>query len=76
MTVQIRPLGLGGFGAEVTGCDPALRLDEPSFRRVEQAWLDHAVLVFRGLDLAPEAQIAFTRRLGPLHVMQPPQYNL
>jgi alpha-ketoglutarate-dependent taurine dioxygenase len=76
MALAITPLTPSGFGAEVTGIDPALRLDEETFRRVEQAWLDHAVLVFRDVAMTPEQQIAFTRRLGPLHIMVPLQYNL
>lgn len=76
MAMQIRPIGRGGFGAEVIGAHPGLELDEASFGRIEQAWLDHAVLVFRGLDMTPAQQVAFTRRLGPLHVMLPMQYNL
>jgi alpha-ketoglutarate-dependent taurine dioxygenase len=73
--VQITPLERG-FGAEVTGVDPGLALDEPTFRRIEQAWFDHSILVFRDLAMTPEQQIAFTRRLGPLHIMLPLQYNL
>ena len=73
--VQITPLERG-FGAEVTGVDPGLALDEPTFRRIEQAWFDHSILVFRDLAMTPEQQIAFTRRLGTLHIMLPLQYNL
>src|SRR5436190_14598421 len=65
-----------GFGAELVGVDPALRLDEATFRAVEAAWYRHSILVFRGLDMRPEDHIAFTRRLGPLHIMTPPAHNL
>lgn len=74
--MQIMPLTEGGFGAEVIGADPGLQLDDATFRAIEQAWFDHSILVFRDLVMTPEQQIAFTRRLGPLHIMQPPQYNL
>ena len=76
MAFEIRPLTPGGFGAELIGLDPSLALDEPTFQRVQQAWFDHSILVFRGLDMTPEEHIAFTRRLGPLHIMVPLQYNL
>ena len=76
MTLQVTPLSPNGFGAEIRGLDPALALDETTFRKVEQAWFDHSVLVFRDLDMSPEQHIAFTRRLGPLHIMVPLQYNL
>lgn len=74
--MQITPLGPRGFGAEITGIDPTLQLDEATFRKVEQAWFDHSILIFRDLDMTPEQHIAFTRRLGPLHIMVPLQYNL
>lgn len=76
MVLKITPLTSNGFGAEITGVDPALALDDATFRMVEQAWFDHAVLVFRDLAMTPEQHIAFTRRLGPLHIMVPLQYNL
>jgi taurine dioxygenase len=76
MAESIKALGPGRFAGEVTGADPALGLDAATLRRIEQAWLDHSILIFRDLSLTPEQQIAFTRRLGPLHIMMPPQYNL
>lgn len=75
MALSINPLPRG-FGAEVIGADPGLDLDEAAFRQVERAWFDHSILVFRDLAMTPERHIAFTRRLGPLHIMVPPQYNL
>jgi alpha-ketoglutarate-dependent taurine dioxygenase len=76
MALRIVALSATGFGAEVIGADPTLRLGDAAFRQVEQAWSDHSILVFRDLAMTPEQQIAFTRRLGPLHVMVPLQYNL
>ena len=75
MPVSFRPLK-GRFGAEVVGIDPTLTLDEATFRSVEEAWYRHSILLFRGLTMSPEQHIDFTRRLGPLHIMTPPQYNL
>lgn len=76
MTTAIHPLTAGGFGAEVIGIAPTLEIDDATFQAVEQAWFDHGVLVFRGLDLTADQHIAFTRRLGPLHIMMPLDYNL
>jgi alpha-ketoglutarate-dependent taurine dioxygenase len=76
MAPVITPLTPRGFGAEVTGLDPGLVLDEAGFAAIRQAWLDHSILVFRGLALSPQRQIAFTRGFGPLHIMLPMQYNL
>jgi putative 2-oxoglutarate oxygenase len=78
MSVAFRPLGeaRSDFVAEVVGADPRLRVDEATFRAVAAAWYRHSILVFRGLDMSPEDHIAFTRRLGPLHIMIPPEHNL
>jgi alpha-ketoglutarate-dependent taurine dioxygenase len=52
-------------GAEVTGLDPAhLASDDPVGETILDALEDNGVLVFRGLRLDPEAQVAFCRRLG------------
>lgn len=60
----------GNFGAEVVGVPADLQVDEESFRQIEAAWFQHSILLFRGLSLTPQQHIAFTRRLGPLHVMR------
>jgi len=75
MGIEYRPLH-GDFGAEIIGVDPTLRTDEPTFAGIEAAWYRHSVLLFRGLDLSVGDHIAFTRRLGPLHIMAPPEHNL
>ncbi len=75
MPVTFRPLK-GRFGAEVVGVEPSLAVDEPTFRAIEAAWYRHSILLFRGLAMTPDQHIGFTRRLGPLHVMQPLKYNL
>lgn len=52
-------------GAEVTGLDPAhLSSDDPVSEAILDALEDNGVLVFRGLRLDPQAQVAFCRRLG------------
>ncbi len=74
MPVSFRPLH--PFGAEVIGARPDLQMDEAEFRRVEQGWFEHSILLFRGLEMTPAQHVAFTRRLGPLHVMEPLDMNL
>ena len=69
----VRPLQ-GEFAAEVIGLH--LPVDDATFRGVEAAWLRHPILVFRDLQMTPQEHIAFTRRFGPLHIMEPLQYNL
>lgn len=52
-------------GAEVTGLDPArLASGDPVGQAVLDALEDNGVLVFRGLQLAPEVQVDFCRLLG------------
>lgn len=75
MSIEIRPIP-GGFGAEVIGADPHLHIDDETAAMIEAAWYRHSILVFRGLSLSPQQQIAYTRRLGSLHVMEPTDYNL
>ena len=75
MSIEFRPLH-ASFGAEVIGVPPDLAMDEESFRRVEEAWYRHSILLFRGLAMTPGQHIAFTRRLGPLHIMEPLSMNL
>ena len=75
MTLHIRPIS-PAIGAEVIGMDPHASVSDEDFARIRQAWHDHCILVFRDLDMAPEEQIAFSRRFGALHVMTPLEYNL
>ena len=60
--VDIRPIQ-GSFGAEIIGLDLSQELPDAEFRRIEQAWFDASLLVFRDLVMTPEQHIAFTRRL-------------
>ena len=64
---DIRPLA-SALGAEVRGLDLGRPLSTDDFRRIHQAHLDHHVLVFRDQRIAPDQQIAFSRRFGPLQI--------
>jgi alpha-ketoglutarate-dependent taurine dioxygenase len=75
MALEFRPLH-GDFAAEVTGAPPDLRVDDATLRAIEAAWFHHGILIFRELDMTPEDHVAFTRRLGPLHIMVPGEFNL
>ena len=72
---DLRPLH-PTLAAELVGVQPDLQVDDATFAAIEAAWLRTPVLVFRGIGATPEQQIAFSRRLGPLHIMMPPRYNL
>ena len=55
------------IGAEVTGIEQNdLLQDESIVAAVMDALEENGVLVFRDLDLGPETQVAFCRRMGEL----------
>lgn len=58
----------GAIGAEVQGVNLNQPLDDATFAAIQQAFLDHCMLVFRGQFLQPAAQAAFTRRWGEVLV--------
>ena len=60
-TRRLHPL----FGVEIVGVD-VTRADALVFRRIREAFEEHSVLLFRSQRLDDEAQIAFSRRFGPL----------
>jgi alpha-ketoglutarate-dependent 2,4-dichlorophenoxyacetate dioxygenase len=60
-TRRLHPL----FGVEIVGVDVA-RVDAAVFQHIVEAFEEHSVLLFRGQRLDDEAQIAFSRRFGPL----------
>ena len=67
MTLSVTPLA-AGFAARIDGVDLARPLDEPAWATIRQALDEHSVLVFPGQSLDDDAQIAFSRRFGPLEV--------
>ena len=74
MDFEIRPLS-NGFGAEVTGLNLARMLSDDNFETVRRAWFEAGVIVFRDQNLAPEHQIAFSRRFGPLIIQVMDQFQ-
>ncbi|HLJ18813.1 MAG TPA: TauD/TfdA family dioxygenase, partial [Stellaceae bacterium] len=75
MSLKIRPLH-ESFGAEIVGVDIARDLDDATLAEIEAAWYRHSILLFRNVEMTPAQHVAFTRRLGPLHVMDPAEFNL
>ncbi len=66
--MDIVPLG-PGFAAELRGVTLAdIAADDAAYQVVRAAFEQHSVLVFRGQDVTDEAQIAFSRRFGPLEM--------
>src|SRR5258708_9139916 len=66
--MQIVPLG-PGFAAELRGVTLAeIAADDAAYQEARAALEEHSVLVFRGQEVTDEAQLAFSRRFGPLEV--------
>ena len=75
MPIECRPMH-DTFVAEVVGVDLARDLSEETVAAIQDAWTRHSILLFRGVRMTPAQHVAFTRRLGPLHVMEPLEFNL
>jgi len=75
MALQFRPLH-ATFGAEVIGANLADDLDDPTIAQIEAAWQRYSILLFRNVEMTPAQHVAFTRRLGTLHIMEPLEFNL
>ena len=67
MALQIKRVAYA-LGAEVRGVDPRQPLAAPTIGQLRQAWLDHSVLVFPGLELSVAEHIAFSRQFGELEL--------
>ncbi|MBT6276105.1 MAG: TauD/TfdA family dioxygenase [Chromatiales bacterium] len=65
------------LGARITGLDLNEPMSKATFNEVRSAWVDASgVLVFGGQSLQPNAQIAFSKRLGELEVHVATRYLL
>ena len=66
--MEIVPLS-PGFAAELRGVTIAdVAADDAAYKAARAAFEEHSVLVLRGQDVTDEAQLAFSRRFGPLEV--------
>ena len=52
------------LGAEVTGIDLSVPLDDAIIDDLRAIWLKHQIIVIRGQDLTPAQQLAFAKALG------------
>lgn len=62
------------FAIEFQDIDLAT-LDDAALGKIRDLWMRYKVAVFRDQQLSDEALVAFTRRLGPLHVHVRDQYH-
>ena len=72
--MQVSPLS-PRFGAAISGVDLARELSQDEFDHIHRLFVDHKLICFRNQSLPAAAQIAFSRRFGPLEVHVLSQYN-
>jgi taurine dioxygenase len=65
MSLEIIPAG-AALGAEIRGVDLAQPLGDNVFAEIEHAYDEYGVIFFRDQRIAPEQQVAFTRRFGAI----------
>lgn len=65
MPLQLRKLH-PLYGVEILGVDVAKPVDDAVFDDIRAALDEHSLLLFRGLDMTDERQIAFSERFGSL----------
>ena len=66
MNLQTRPLA--NVGAEVLGFDIARPLSDAVVAELKALWYEYGILLFRGQEISPEQQIAFSRIFGRLEL--------
>ncbi|MEC8201412.1 MAG: TauD/TfdA family dioxygenase, partial [Pseudomonadota bacterium] len=54
------------LGAEIRGVDITQNLSDAEIEEIRSNWHQHHVIVFRGVDWTPDAQLAFAGRFGNL----------
>lgn len=62
---EVRPLD-GGVGKEIVGLEIAIGISPDTAKALRSAWLEHGVLVFRGIGTSPEVQLTLSRCFGEL----------
>ncbi len=75
MTIDAKPLS-GGVGAEITGLDLSRPIDDATADALNEAWLESAILVFRGMGTSMEAHLRLSRAFGELEVHPIPSIRL
>jgi taurine dioxygenase len=65
MSIEIIPTG-AALGAEIRGVDLAKPIDDAAFAVIERTYNEYGVIFFRGQQITPPQQVAFTRRFGEI----------
>ena len=75
MPIDVVPL-TPKIGAEIRGVDLRDDLDNETVAAIRNAWLEHAVVLFRDQDLGKDDQIRFTTQFGNVGILaRPKQYR-
>ena len=56
------------LGAEISGIDLRRPLPDDAFRAIEEALVEHELIIFRGQDITSDNLMEFGRRFGELTV--------
>lgn len=67
MSIDIHPLS-PALGAQISGVDLSRDLTGEQRNAIEQALLDHQVLIFRDQPITPQQQARFAANFGDLHI--------
>ena len=65
MSIKVTPLS-DALGAEISGVDLTTPLDPETAKAINEAWLEHLVIVIRGQRLSDEDQVRFGGYFGPI----------
>src|SRR6516164_10448417 len=65
--VTVTRLG-ASLGAEISGVDPRQRLSDEAFNVIENALVEHELVIFRNQEITSDNLIDFGRRFGELTV--------
>jgi len=65
MSIEIIPTG-AALGAEIRAVDLAKPVDDATFAVIERTYNEYGVIFFRGQQITPPQQVAFTRRFGEI----------
>ena len=65
MAMTVTPLS-DALGAEISGVDLTSPLTPETAAAINDAWLEHLVIVFRGQDLSDDDQVRFGEYFGPV----------
>ena len=75
MPIDVVPL-TPKIGAEIRGVDLRDDLDNETVAAIRNAWLEHAVVLFRDQDLGKDDQVRFTTQFGNVGILaRPKQYR-